>query len=98
TDIRLNPAGPTILQLVTFVVEGLRHRDRNPELNRAANERSVEPFGCHADDRVWHVVQALRFSNNLRVTLEAIAPHLVADDHNRMRIVAYILACFEPAP
>ena len=47
---------------------------------------------------VRNIFQALRLADDLRVAFEAIAPHLVTDDHYWMGIVAYVLAGFEAAP
>ena len=67
-------------------------------MHRPAYEGSIESLWRDADDGVRHIIKALRLANDFRVAFETIAPHLIADDYDRMGIAAYILARFEATP
>ena len=96
--ISFNPPRTAILKFVSAALESFLHRRRNPELHGPAHESSVESLWRDSDDGVRHIVEALHLANDFRVTFEAILPELIADDHDRMGIVACILTRFEATP
>src|SRR5262249_53126299 len=96
--VRLNPTRAPILKPVSCAVEGLFHRCGNPELNSPADEGSVEALRRDANNGVRNIPQSLCLSDDLWVPFAAIAPELIAEDDQRMRIAADILAWLETAP
>src|SRR5207244_2827254 len=93
--IRFNPSRTAVFEFVPAALEGFLHRGWNPELHRPAYESSIESLWRHADDGVRHIIKALHLANDFRVAFKTIAPHLIADDDDRMGIAADILARFE---
>ena len=68
---------PTLTAIFEFVAAGFKrifHGGGNPELRGPPNKCSVKSLGGDADYGVNHAVHALRFPDNLRITLETFLP------------------------
>src|SRR5580658_10092927 len=58
----------------------------------------MEASGRNSDNRMRHPVQHLGLSNNRRISVEALLPHLVTDDGDGMSISSDVLARLESPP
>ncbi len=92
-----DPAGAAVLQLVAARLKPLLHRNRDPELNRVTNERTEKTFRSYADDGVRQPVQHLATANHIWVGIESLAPELIADNGDGVRIASEILFGQEPS-
>ena len=95
--IGFSPARAAVFEFVSAGFEGLLHRGGNPELHGPADEGSVEAWWGDSDDGVRNVVEALHFSDDVRIGVEAAMPELVADDDDGMGVAAGIVAGLEGA-
>ena len=86
-----------VLEFVSSAFEVFLHGGRDPELHRPSYEGPVKSLWRDSDNGVWHVIQPLHFSDDLRITLEAITPELITDDNNRMSVASYLFVRFEAA-
>ena len=78
--------------------ESFLHGYRDPELHRPADEGSIKAFRRDANNGVRHAIEHLRSADDRRIAMEALFPHLIADDNHGMSITAGIFGGFEPSP
>src|SRR5271154_6277996 len=90
--IRFDPASVAILEFVSAAFEDFFHRGRHPELHRPAYECSIKSLRGDSNDCVRDAVEALRFSDDLRIAFEAALPKLVADRRYGMRAAGCIFS------
>ena len=55
-SVTFNPARAPVLEFIARVIERLLHRRRHPEVERVADEGTVEFFRRDADDSVLNTV------------------------------------------
>src|SRR5579871_1814012 len=93
--IGFDPTRVAIFELVSTAFERLFHGRGDPELHGPSDEGSIETLRGNPDDGVRDIIKALHLAHDLRIAFIPVAPHLITDHDDGMRITAIVFIGLE---